>query len=465
MGQHSRSMNFENINAVGDISIVNIVYEQHGRDTENKLSEALLEKIKPLLHDTKKEIADQVTRNLKGSVEDIQNEVFVRNDDVSRTADAYSKVVWAAVEDDRIAEFELEPHLRNLAEFFARKRTFFSEYVRSGKQLTLRKLPNILREFDKSLGSDEEFDQLQYIRGVVFFLGFQYAKALRELDPIARRSAGSPAISMLVAESALNIGQFSVALRHFERALSSNLDFEDRGDLRRALLLNNAGACHEELMESEAAIGKYRAALALLNAEECDTNANLVKALVINNLGFSLMTIANESALGSNLETAEQLFLEALQLREESEDTDANLASVMFNLAEVKRKLGQPGDSALWIDRAEGRMSSFPRPHILHASIWNAKGRSLFERGEYRESVDFFRKARATLEANFGERSLKVAYTTYSIAQALEALSDPDAASTLLLARSLALTAIEDVQHPFIRMLDEDIKNPPRASD
>ena len=454
-----QTIEIRNIQAGGDLSIITQVFENADPNIDREeLVNLLLERLAPALNESKQEIATEITRNMRASCDQILNDIHIRQGETARTHEAVSNAVWSSVAEDRITEFELKPHFRALARFFADTPAFLARYAGPGQTLSLKGLPRALLDFKETVVVESERVRLQYLRGVTLFLGCRYGQALKELEPLARQHLDSPAILTLVAESALNIGQFSVALRHFENAFRANTDFHEHPDLQRAVLLSNIGACHEELLESESAIECYREALAVIPRNATGLLADLVRALAMNNLGYSLMTISNESDYDTNLEEAEQLFLEALELRDAADDTEPNLASVMFNIAEVKRKLAQPGEASYWLDRAEGRMSSFARPHILDASIWNAKGKDRFDRGEYREAVDCFRRARTTLEANFGENGLKVAYTTYSIFQALAALSDPEAQSTLTKARSLALHAISNETHPFLRMIDDDMK-------
>ncbi len=452
----------QNVSADGDISVVIKTIQNNYPDADpSKIADLVAESVTSVFQKAKKEIAGDISRNMKSYVLELQGDVFQPTTEIARARDATSNAIWSVISQDRITEFEMEPHFRALTRFFSDQPDFISRYGAPGTKLSLKSLPKALLDFGENETSEEEKVRIQYLRGIALFLCCRFGKALIELEPLARRDLASPGILNLVAESALNIGHFSVALRHFQSALNANVDFESNAEIRRTLLLSNIGACHEELLESERAVLIYREALSTILNGSSSMFSNLVKALVMNNLGFSLMTISDETERG-NLEESGELFSEVLQIREDCDDTDPNIASVMFNIAELKRKQNSAGEASYWLDRAEGRMNAFGRPHILNASIYNAKGKFQFDKKEYRKAVESFRRARSILEANFGENSPKIAFTTYSIAQSLEALSDPDAESTLLHARVLALDAIGDEKHPFLRMIDDDLKKKPR---
>ncbi len=407
-----------------------------------------------------RDIAETVAEQLQAALPNIVSDIHVRQSDRGKVNEAITHTIWGSVSHNGISAFELEPHLRKLTDFCAAIPDIYTRFRSPEYKPALKDLPKLFLELSEETDNRQLKAHLDYLRGVTLFLNHAYGDALKILDPLTRQGLDLPTL-MLAGEAALNIGLYAAALKHFEAARDINSDFGDNRTFRYALLTQNIGACYEEALDSEKAVDRYRQALSTIPNESEDRLSRLIRALIKNNLGFSLMTISDKTPATNNLHQAEALFKEALRLRQNAHDSPPNIASIMFNLAEVHRKQSNLADAEEWLDRAEGRMDDYDKKHILFASIWNAKGQALFDERHYCKAIEQFRKARRVLETNLGETNLKFAFTTYSMSQAYEALGDYERArQTLLRARTTALAAVGKKSHPFIKMVDEDLANP-----
>ena len=386
--------------------------------------------------------------------------VFVPSSKQEKVLEAAAQSVWNAASGDEVQIFETEPQRSEIVNFFIENPEFLQEAVTTGREVSLTSLPGALSVWSESTTDRISLEHLDYLRGVSFFISCRFGQALEILDPLARVTTN---VNVVVAagESALNIGQYSVALRHFERALSLNSDAISHASIRRALWLSNVGACHEEMLESEEALVFYHRALDLVSNSSDSVIELLVRALILNNIGYSLMTVGDAKESDTNLVEAQRCFEAALEVRERFQDTASNLAIVFFNLAEVRRKQGDSAEASFYLDRARGALQRLELPHILMASIENAEGQALFERKCYVEALSSFRSARAILSQHFGDYGIKSLLTSYSIAQTLEAMGDPEAEVHLLHAKRMALKSIDDRHHPIIRMIESDLASPP----
>jgi len=452
---------FSDINAGRDVKLDLLqIFLNTDKNGGIEITEGVLERLSTAIVDasTKRalNLTDTFSSDPMGSDNAVLSGVFYNQDQKNKAIEAAAQAVWDVATGDEVLLFETEPHRAALLNFFSNTPDFFIEAKRVGRPLTISELPRALGLWaDKTLSSIEQKD-LFYLRAVALFLNCQYGRALELIEPLARTEENS-SYSILTAECALNVGHYSVALSHLNQALNYRFELETDFELRIALLKSNIGACHEAMLESEDAIREYRQALELLPVETGQLLPALIRALILNNLGFSLMTIGDESVFDGNLEEAEKCFRDSLTLREGADDTYANQAIVLFNLAEVQRKLGDSASASFFLDRAQGTLDRLNKRHILHASIENMRGKAHFDLGEYEQALICFRAARATLAMHFGEKSEKSILTSYSIAQTLEAMGSPEARQHLLHAKSLAIEAFDDPHHPLTRMIESDL--------
>lgn len=408
------------------------------------------------------QLARQLLEQQEVAVENALGKIHIEGGKQNHSFSAVVNAFTAAASGDRLMSFEIKPYITAVSDFLVSNPDFCRFLMDRGEPVNLQNLPRALKAWQAQIGVSEKDDNLVFVSAVADFLACNYGFALEAIDLPARRDK-IPEHRILAAESALNLGQYTAALDHLEAILIGNwdknrvLNFDDK--IRYALLWSNFGACREGVLESEEALEAYRFALDLLPEDDGSEIALLARALIQNNLGFSLMTISNETSEDNNLAEAETLFLSALKLRENERDTEPNLCVVLLNLAEVRRKQGDPGDEMDYIDQARGLLSRLDYPHPLHASVLNAQGRATFERGDYISALDLFRQSRTKLREVYG-RSLTESYVlaSYSIAQTLEAMDDPAAARALVTAHSQSLEIFKDEKHPLVRLIENDMK-------
>lgn len=460
MTNKSSTIKNQNISAGGNIDILQLVLNSE-EGGSNDLSNEIIDRLGQAIAVASSRHADSITKGFTTEPVSPSNAVlegvYYGHEQQSHAAEAAAQAIWDSASGDDVKIFEMRFHLDKLLDFFARTPEFFVEAKKIGRPLTISELPRAIGLWGDKCESPKERQSIGYLRGVAFYLGCRYGRALELIDPLARETQ-KPTFHALAAECALNVGQYGVALKHLKDALAyaSYDDLQSR--LRMALLRSNLGACYEAVLESDTAIREYRLALKLIDPNFDGSLTVLVRALVLNNLGFSLMTLGNESDFESNLQEAETCFRQALDLRESVGDTFANQAVVLFNLAEVRRRLGDMPSAELFLDRASGVLGRLQAPHILGASIDNARGMVHFDCAEYDDALACFRSARKTLTLHFGEKSENCVLTSYSIAQTLEAMGSPKSREYLLHTKSLAIETFDNPSHPVIRMIESDLK-------
>jgi tetratricopeptide (TPR) repeat protein len=384
----------------------------------------------------------------------------------SKLSDASFSIVGAfsaAASGDRLMSFEIEPYISSVSDFLTSNPKFCQFLFAQNEDVCLQNLPRALKKWESHCTTECSKENLVFMKAITDFLACNYGFALATIDLFARRRT-SPQYKILAAECALNLGQYSVALEHLEVILNNpfkgyqEFGFEEK--IRHALLWSNFGACKEGILESEEAVDAYRHALDILPQNKENDIAKLSRALIQNNLGFSLMTISNERPHDSNLAEAEKLFLSALKIREDERDSEQNICVVLLNLAEVRRKQGDPGDEMDYIDQAMGLLSRLDYPHPLHASVISADGRAAFDRGDYTNALRMFRQSRTKLREVFGSNlTERHVLASYNIAQTLESLGDPSAVKALQTALTQSLEVFQDEMHPMVRMIEDDLKH------
>lgn len=439
-----QSVNFENLAAERDI-LIRII--QRGV-TREELDELLGEVTQRLAIEI---LPDALARN------QAQVGQYIAED---RRGSALRSVVgslWRAAERDALTAFEGEPHVAALKAYLETHPELAERVTESRSGSTVEELIQLFG----SLRDDHAHasDMVDYLYGFVLTLAFRFGNALRVLDPLARRSFGDPDILALSGMAALHIGLYSPALRDFVRAAAS-LHGDERATLqRRALAILHAGACHEKLLESEEAIARYEEALTMLEGGPRGSLNSLIRGLAHNNLGYSLMTISDPDCRSNNLESARVHFREALSLRQENGDSASNIATVHLNLMSVSRRLKDGPEARAQLDNARGCIDRLPERHILRATLANEEGIvAFYDRQDYRHALDCFRRARATLVANYGEEGEDYVLTCLSIAHAMHALGDREAPAEMERTHKEARRILRhDPDHEIIRMIEDDL--------
>lgn len=371
--------------------------------------------------------------------------------------------LWALVVDDALARYEMTPHINALSHRLACDSTIKAQLADLGENCSLLQIASIIGDLVYIAKDVEEKCKIKYLEAVILFLDFRFGRALKILQPMISGQCSLEVLT-LAGSAALNIGMTADAEIAFGKALSL-MECDNASDrLLKVILMANLAACREERLECLEAIKIYTRALNELDLVIPHQNlAKLVEAALRNNIGYSLTTLSADSLHSSNLIEAERQLKRALELREEAYDNDANVATTMLNLAEVCRKKGYNAGRRDWIDRANGRLKRFGRPHILFASISNTIGQICFEEKDFAKAMMYFGEARVILEQNFGQSGIKYAITTYSIGQAEKALGKPSAYMTIKHAREIAVNTIDNESHPFVIMIDDELRRISKA--
>lgn len=453
----------KDLKASGDLSVVvNYLLLQNSQGELEDHSDAIKEMVGAIVQSQTQDILEQLNKNVSETIASASGGIFVKSDTSAASRDSIISAISAASANDVVFQFETRRYIEDLTEFIIEnyEDIFVALKVGGQKRLGLEVLPALLSEMRDNSPNDNAKQEIAYSRGVCLFLLCRYGEALKEVDPLARR-AGTLKFHCLAGECALHTGQYAVAYRHFKASApflhdSDSLYTSDRY-LRDALWHSNMGACYEALLESEAAVSEYEASIMLLDSASPTRLNLLARAMVLNNLGFSHLTLADEGLPGANLRKAERNLLEALSIREDQDDTDLKKARVLFNLAEVYKRQDNSPASMEYLDRAEGVLGRVQVPHALKASVPNEQAIRLFEAGHFREAVEKFQEARRTLSRIYGEDSEQYVLTSYSIAQALEAAGDPAAKQHLIHARIVALRTFDSRHHPVLRMIEDDL--------
>lgn len=354
-------------------------------------------------------------------------------------AEQLKQSLWETVAGDRIQKFEMAVHFKALHDFVSGEiEAVTAAMVCSDSPLD--ELDDYLRRriFDAERDSNGAAPALRRLRAVLLVVGLRWGAAAEELVLALEGGAQDAATMTLAAEAQMRSGCHELAEGRLLAAIEL-LD-PDKNSRELALIYNNLGACCELKFESEDAVRFYETALAFVRKAPPESLTDLIEALLLNNLGFSLLTIAGEPLDARVLEDAQGMLEEALKLRREAHDVAPNIATTLLNLAELHRLRGDNATALEYADRANGAIERFKKPHILKASISNARGLLQLTYNDAAGAFEAFRQARTILEANHCENDVRWIATTSNIAVAEARLGRfEDALHTFQRARALTL--------------------------
>jgi tetratricopeptide (TPR) repeat protein len=400
--------------------------------------------------------------------------------------EAARQAIEALVYGDELVLFALEPSIKTVSDFLLQNPDFSRQVANGEGAFSVSSLPGQIVRWTSKQSELFVQDDVDLVVGTAHLLAFEFGRALKILDPLAKRSS-EPDVLVRAGDAALWIAQYSLALRHLTKArklLRRSKQYDGR---RMALLLSNIGACHDGLVDgvevpssgegsgiieqakslifdvplfgSMTAAATFREALEYLPEDSEQRFDGLARSLVLGNLGTSLVMLAasDPGQADAFREEARQYFEQALTMREELHDVEPNIAHLRLNLADLSDQQGFRQEARRHIKAAEVALQRSGQSHWLLARVRSFQAQYLFDEGEYASGLDLLDEARDVLIENGRERSEHILWIEYFYAHTLRALGDASSKRAMESLIGMAESILGDPQAPFLNMLHDEI--------